>query len=140
MIMNNPENTIEQIREGTQDIDNSDRVMLRYQIANTLSQSGFGDVLVLSHETVEEVLTPNRREILQTLAKEEIGSVRELADTLDRDYGNVSRDLDALATSDLVTYLENGRSKQPAVKHDSIVVEPLMAPAKAISDLADKTS
>lgn len=132
--MPDTENTTEQIGDGSRDTADTDRVMLRYQMAEALSESGFGDVLVLSHETAEEVLTPNRREILQTLAAEDITSVRDLANALDRDYGNVSRDLDSLATSDLVSYVEQGRSKQPVVKHDSIVVEPLMAPVEAADD------
>lgn len=103
------------------------RAFARHEVGQALSQSGFGDVLVLSHEAADQALTPTRREIVATLAETEVESLRELADELDRDPGNLSRDMRVLVAEDIVRYDTTGKSKRPELKHDTIVVEPLIA-------------
>jgi predicted transcriptional regulator len=120
------ENQEARIGKGLEDANSPERVRARYMLAKTLSGAGYNDVLVLSHETAEETLTPNRREIIQALARMNVESVRELADVLERDYGNVSRDLGTLVRSNIVGYMENGASKRPVLEHETVIVEPIL--------------
>jgi predicted transcriptional regulator len=120
------ENQEVRIGKGLEDANSPERVRARYMLAKTLSGAGYNDVLVLSHETAEETLTPNRREIIQALARMNVESVRELADVLERDYGNVSRDLGTLVRSNIVGYMENGASKRPVLEHETVIVEPIL--------------
>ena len=100
---------------------------LRYETGDALTRAGFGDVIVLSHDAADRALTPSRREIIDALATNEISSLRELADILDRNPGNLSRDLKVLVAEDIIRYEPSGKSKRPELKHDTIVQEPLLA-------------
>lgn len=104
-----------------------ERVLLRDHVGGALSSAGFGDVLVLSHEQADRVLTPARREIIEVLSTTPVGSLRDLADRLDRDPGNLSRDLQVLVAENVVRYVQDGRAKRPELKHQTIVQEPLVA-------------
>lgn len=105
-----------------------DRVLGRHAVAGALADAGFGDVLVLSHESADRALTPTRREIVEALSTEEFGSQRQVAEHLDRDPGNVKRDLDVLCEEGVVTRETDGRAKRPVLKHDTVTVEPVVAP------------
>ncbi len=61
-------------------------------------------VHVLSHESAAEILTPKRRDLITYLADNDVASVRELARQLDRDKGQVSRDLETLARHGVVGF------------------------------------
>jgi predicted transcriptional regulator len=102
------------------------RTEKRADIARALATAGFEDVYVLDRESAEQVLTAKRTELLDRLREEDAESVRDLARTLDRDKGSVSRDLDTLARHDLVTFRERGTRKIPTVKHETVIVEPLV--------------
>jgi predicted transcriptional regulator len=107
----------------------TDRVLARYTVANALGEAGFGDVFVLSHEAAERALTESRREILNTLATTTVESQGELARRLDRDPGNVGRDIDILVEEGLLERVQNGRAKRPVLTHDTYVVEPVVGAA-----------
>jgi predicted transcriptional regulator len=109
----------------TTDESAPERIRVRLKTAKALSEVEFGDVLVLSHESVRKVFTPKRQEIIEVLATKEIKSVRDLADHLDRNPGNVSRELDILARHNVVGYVEEGRAKRPVLEHETIIGEPL---------------
>ena len=111
---------------GPGEVADPNRVQTRLEIEKALSGSGFGDLLVLSYESVREVFTPKRREIIEVLATERVSSVRDLADRLDRNPGNVSRELDLLVEHEVVGYIDNGTAKQPVLAHDTIISEPLV--------------
>ncbi len=98
----------------------------RSMMARALAKEGFEDVYVLDADSAAEVLTPKRRAILNRLATGDVHSVRSLADELDRDKGAVSRDLELLATHDLVTFDREGKRKLPKKKHETVVVEPVV--------------
>lgn len=104
-----------------------DRVLTRQQVGSALSKDGFEDVLVLSHESADRVLTPTRREILRGLREQNYGSQNQLAEALDRDPGNVKRDLDILVEEDVVQRVRDGKAKKPVLKHETIVTEPVVA-------------
>lgn len=91
-----------------------------------LTQAGFEDVLVLSRETAEEVLTEKRMELLQELSTADVSSMRELAQHVDRDISIVSRDLDVLYEADVIEYEQAGRSKRPVLAHENVMVEPIV--------------
>lgn len=109
----------------------TERMLLRTSVARRLAaeDDDFGSVKVISHELADRVFTPKRREILQTLNHREVSSQRELARILDRDPGAVQRDVTELINADLVDVVEQGRSKKPVLAHDTIIVEPLVAPS-----------
>jgi len=93
-----------------------------------LSEAGFDDVLVLSRETAEEVLTQKRMELLAALSADDadITSMRDLARRVDRDISIVSRDCDVLYEADVIDYEQEGRSKRPVLAHENVVVEPIV--------------
>jgi predicted transcriptional regulator len=107
-------------------IQQQNRVEARAKMARALAMNGFEDVHTLDHETADEVLTPKRRELLERLSSEEHGSVRALARAVDRDKGAVSKDLRTLAKHDLIAYEERGASKAPRLRHQTLVVEPVV--------------
>lgn len=100
----------------------------RAELARTLVRGGWNDVHVVSSATAREVLSDRRTEIIETLrtTDDEIESVRDLARRLDRDKGHVSRDLAVLAEHGIVGYESDGRAKAPRLKHEHVVVEPVV--------------
>lgn len=105
----------------------SDQEQLRQSVARALTAGGFDDVCVLTAETADELLTPRRRGILQTLANNEFESQQALAKHLGHHPGNLARDLDALESAGIVTTDGDGRTKVPSLEHDTVIVEPLTA-------------
>lgn len=107
-------------------LDESDpeRVERRRQVAEALDGGAFGEVLVVSQESADRVLTPARREIIDVLAVHDVDSQRALAERLDRDPGNVKRDLAVLIDEGVVAREKQGRSYRPYLKYDTVVAEP----------------
>jgi len=94
-------------------------------MARALAIGGMDGVNVLSHESAERVLTEKRRELIDTLRREEVESVRDLARRVGRDKAQVSRDLGVLAEHAVVNFEETGREKRPYLANDHLVVEPI---------------
>lgn len=105
-----------------------DRLRKRDEFASHLNAAGYTDILVLRRENGREVLTESRLEIMQFLDGEAVESVSDLARRLDRDKGAVSKDLRRLADLDIIAYegAGNGDTKRPVLKHESVVVEPVV--------------
>lgn len=114
--------------------DDPQRVMVSYRVADTLSKAGFGDVKVLSHEAADRIFTEKRRELLQTIENQDVSSQRDLAKRVGRDPGAVQRDLQRLIEGDLVALEDAGRANKPALKHDAIIVEPIVVPDDLVDD------
>lgn len=110
--------------------DDEERNRNRRELARLLAQSGMDSVQVVSHETAREVLTDRRRELLRAIEEYEPASIRELAEELDRDDGQVGRDLHTLAEHALVTFEQEGRGKRPVLTAETVVVEPLRWPRR----------
>ena len=91
-----------------------------------LADVGFDDVLVLRQDTAEEVLTEKRMELVAEIANDDIPSMRELARRVDRDISIVSRDLDVLFEAGVINFEQEGRSKQPVLAHENVLVEPVV--------------
>ena len=87
---------------------------------------GFEDMYVLDPKSAERVLTEKRTAVLDRVCIDDVESVRGLAQKLGRDKGAVSRDLDILAEHDLVAYHDEGARKIPTVKHETVIVEPVV--------------
>jgi predicted transcriptional regulator len=83
-------------------------------------------VQVISWESAETVLTPKRRELIETLRETAPESVRGLARELERDKSQVSNDLSTLAELGIIQYEQNGNAKAPRLTQDHIVVEPIV--------------
>ena len=99
----------------------------RLQFMRTLAEAGFSpDFLVIDLNTAKSVLTDRRMELLETVRDEEIESVTDLAERLGRDKAAVSRDLDLLCRQDMIVYEREGSRKIPKLKHETVVVEPLL--------------
>ena len=103
-----------------------EKVSGRLDVARSKEEDGEKDVLVLRFETAEEVLTPKRRELISSLQNNDIGSVTELSELVDRDLGRVSKDLKKLYEADVIEFRKDGNSKVPEIKHDRIDFEPIM--------------
>ncbi|WP_435158907.1 helix-turn-helix domain-containing protein [Haladaptatus sp. DFWS20] len=95
-------------------------------MARALARGGMEGVHVLSHESAAEILTPKRRDLITYLAENEVASVRDLARQLDRDKGQVSRDLETLARHGVISFETDGRAKKPYLQHEHVVVEPIV--------------
>jgi len=110
----------------SQDADIDPELEFRSAFSEALSQHGFPDTLVLSRERADVVFHDRRLEILDYLKQNEARSVRALAKELGYDKGVVSRDLQQLASIDVIEYESTGRSKAPRLKHRHVVVEPVV--------------
>lgn len=106
-------------------LDEEARAARRARMARALARGGMEGVQVLSFESAEKVLTPKRRELIETLRTEDVESVRHLARCVDRDKGQVSRDLGVLAEHGVIQYEENGRAKRPHLVQEYLTVEPI---------------
>ena len=84
------------------------------------------DTLVLRFETAEEVLTPKRKELINTIKNEEVSSVTELSELVGRDKSRVSKDLKELYETDIIEFEEVNGGKSPELKHDIIDIEPIV--------------
>lgn len=106
--------------------DDREDVWQRSRMGRALAEAGFEDVQVISRKSAREVLTEKRIELLERLRDGEFESVTDLADDLDRDKGDVSRDLTLLTRKGVVTYGKDGTRKVPELAHETIVVEPIL--------------
>lgn len=113
------------VTERPSEDDTSPEVERRELLADALNGAGYDDVYVLAREDARRVLDEHREAILDYLRDHDVSSVSELASALDRDTGNVSRDLQMLADHGIVNMTVDGRAKVPELVHELVVVEPL---------------
>jgi predicted transcriptional regulator len=108
----------------------TERVLQQDEFASDLNARGYTDVLVLRRENGRDVLTDSRLAIIQHLDQhgEDIESVSDLARRLERDKGAVSKDLRLLSELDVIAYEGDGdgEAKRPFLKHDHVVIEPVV--------------
>lgn len=103
-----------------------DRLAFRSSFSEALSQHGFPDTLVLGRDRADDLFHERRLDILDHLKEHDPHSVRALAEELGYDKAAVSRDLRDLASIDVIEYVEDGRAKAPRLKHNHVVVEPVV--------------
>lgn len=70
--------------------------------------------------------TPKRQESIEALGLGEYESVQQFARELDRDKGQVSRDLKTLSKHATISSDEQDRSKPPWLNQEHVVVEPIV--------------
>ena len=96
------------------------------QYLKQLSEADLSDVLTLRRDTAENVLTEKRVELLRTIERQDVSSIRDLARQVDRDVSIVSRDLDVLFEADVIEFEQDGRAKRPKLAHENIFVKPVV--------------
>jgi predicted transcriptional regulator len=112
----------EKIEKQTQEQDNE----RKKNFARILAENGYREnTLITDKEGFQKITTDKRMEILETLAEQEVDSVQSLADYLDRDRGNLSRDLDILFQEDMIGFEREDNRKKPLLKHNKIVPQPV---------------
>jgi predicted transcriptional regulator len=81
-------------------------------------------VLNLSSEReLSRLMSEKNLELLHAIAEHEPSSMRELADTVDRDFREVHRNLKELEKLEVVEFEEEGSAKKPRVWYDNIEVK-----------------
>lgn len=108
------------------------RVQTRLAVVQALGAGEFGDVCVLTHEEVDQVLTPTAREILRTLDRTQVDSVHELAQKLESDPETIKAELETLGADGLISYDTEGNAKRPVLEYDTVIVEPIVAESDAL--------
>ena len=99
----------------------------KLKLAQDLAEQGYNDVLVLTRESANKVLTDKRTELLQVIENEDVESVRELSRKVDRDPSRVSKDLKVLSENNLVTFNDGeGDKKAPKMRHENVFIEPII--------------
>ncbi|WP_246055723.1 HVO_A0114 family putative DNA-binding protein [Halonotius roseus] len=108
----------------------AERLLQQDKFAADLNAEGYTDLLVVRRESGRDLLTDSRLELVQHLDQHgsAVDSVSDLARQLDRDKGAVSKDLNRLAELDVIEYegSGDGTAKRPQLKHDHVVVEPVV--------------
>ncbi len=69
-------------------------------------------------------LTPKRMEVLDFLATNGAGSIKEMAGKLKRDYKNIYDDVMALQKHGLIEFVRAGKKTKPLMLVESITIEP----------------
>ena len=107
-----------------------ERILKQDAFAGDLNAQGYTDVLVIRRENGRDVLTESRLELLTYLQRhgDDVESVSGLARRMERDKGAVSKDLRRLAELDVIEYEGegDGDAKRPALKHEHVVIEPVV--------------
>jgi len=96
------------------------------EVTRALARAGYDDVLMIDRDTASTILTEKRQELLERVRAGDVESVRHLAKEVNRDKAAVSRDLETLFTYDLIEYREDGSRKIPELKHETVIVEPVV--------------
>jgi len=93
-------------------------------IKKVLKEDREETVNIVPKEAARKIMTEKKLEILHTLDEKEVSGVRDLAGEIDRDPGQVTKDLKQLWQYGLMDYEKNGRKKEPVRTADKIVIEP----------------
>lgn len=79
-------------------------------------------VTFMSFEVASEVLTPAKLEIIRTLKNQDIESLSDLAEELDRPLPSISTECKELKNQGLVQIEKQGKIKKPFLARDHLVV------------------
>ncbi len=119
--------------------DDEEKKILRVRVAGTKDEDPVAEAMKALEEGDEpdrsygltlgteaqlnEVLDDRNLELLRTVAREDVESIRDLARRLDRDVRQVHDAVTELEALGLVELEEEGRRKRPTVWYDSITVD-----------------
>lgn len=104
------------------------------QYLKQLSEADLSDVLTLRRDTAENVLTEKRVELLRTIERQDVSSIRDLARQVDRDVSIVSRDLDLLFEADVIEFERDGNAKRPKLAHENVFVTPVVFDSRVLDE------
>jgi len=79
-------------------------------------------VIDMEKKKLNELLSPSRLEIIETLKKKNPESVGELAKMLGRPIESVSKDLNILSNHGLLELVKVGRIKKPKLKKEMLII------------------
>lgn len=71
-------------------------------------------------ETVRQLLTDRRVEVMRSIMAEPPASISDLAERLDRNYADVHADVKLLAEHRIVYFETVGRSKRPVIPYETV--------------------
>lgn len=100
-------------------------IRLRGRFADALEGTDFGHSVILPTDAAAELTKPHHAEIIATLRSEQVASITDLADHLEKDKSTISRHLDTLAGYDVVEFVDRSNGKQPRLKHEHVLFSPL---------------
>jgi len=78
------------------------------------------ETVIFENAEIFDVFSPKRGDIMDYLAKNDVASIRELANKLRRNYKNVYDDLKALKKYELIELRESGRALKPCATPSAI--------------------
>ena len=80
------------------------------------------NVVFVEPADVQRILTPKRMEMIETLMSDDVdvGSIRKLAEVLNRNPSEVHEDVHILEEYGIVVLRDEGRAKRPVVPYDDI--------------------
>lgn len=125
------------------EMSDEDRGILQsVRLANALLKDGYDDPMVLTWENAKEVMTEKRLEILEAIGTDTaFESHRDLARHLDRDIGQVQRDLDLLYDRGILEREAGvGTGTKPELSMGTLVVSPLMVDNEHLPAAANFTA
>lgn len=82
-----------------------------------------GEALGLNLKDVERLCRARALELLRAIVREQPGSMRETARTVDRDVNAVHGDLRALEQMGVLELKRDGRARRPAIPYDDLHIE-----------------
>jgi predicted transcriptional regulator len=74
-------------------------------------------------ERIQRLLTPRRLELLRSVMENPPGSIRQLAERLERNVSDVHDDVTLLEEYGIMKLEQDGRAKRPVVPYDEIEIE-----------------
>lgn len=74
-------------------------------------------------ERIQRLLTPRRLELLRSVMEDPPGSIRQLAERLERNVSDVHDDVTLLEEYGIMKLEQDGRAKRPIVPYDEIEIE-----------------
>ncbi|EMA42011.1 HVO_A0114 family putative DNA-binding protein [Halococcus hamelinensis] len=125
------------------EMDEESHAILRTHLFSTaLNAAGYERPMVLSWEDARDVMTEKRLEILDALGSDvEIESQRALARHLDRNYSDVSDDLDILYEVGVIEREHPDRNTiKPVLATENIAVNPILVNGTHLSAEANVTT
>jgi predicted transcriptional regulator len=79
-------------------------------------------IFIERHMQMFEALTQKRMEMVRTIREQQPGSIRELANILERDVKNVFDDVQLLNRMHIIRLVRTGRCMRPVIKKKIIVI------------------
>ena len=79
-------------------------------------------VMTMKKETLKNIFTPSRIEVIETIKSQKPKSVGELAKRLDRPVESVSRDLKILENYGILEFIQAGKQKTPTIEKEMLIM------------------